>query len=269
MGLTIRRGRGFEASDRKGAPPVAVISESMAHHIWPNDDAVGPCLYIGRDSADCTRVVGVVEDARRNGVTEPPRMILYVPIAQEAPADGVRGSWKLLARTAGDPRRVIAAVRRVTLEADARVRFADVRAFQDLIDPQLRSWTLGATLFSVFGLLALVVAAVGLYSVLSFDVAQRTREIGLRSALGATAASVVRLFIVRAVWLTAAGTAVGVLAAFALATRIEHLLFETAPRDPATFAGVALALTVVAIIAAVLPAWHATRVDPNVALRAE
>ncbi|MGH7576547.1 MAG: FtsX-like permease family protein [Longimicrobiales bacterium] len=199
-------------------------------------------------------------------------MIYYVPIAQElgfAPADGEFRSRKLLARTAGDPRRVIAAVHRVTLEADARVRFADVRAFQDLIDPQLRSWTLGATLFSVFGLLALVVAAVGLYSVLSFDVAQRTREIGLRSALGATPGSVVRLFIVRALAMTAAGTAVGVLVAIVLATRIEHLLFETAPRDPATFAGVALALTIVAIIAAALPALRATRVDPSVALRAD
>ncbi|MGH7574334.1 MAG: ADOP family duplicated permease [Longimicrobiales bacterium] len=268
MGIDIRRGRAFEDSDRKGAPPVTVISESMARHIWPNDEAIGRCLFIGRDSTECVRIIGVVEDARRSRVTEPARMIFYVPIAQEL-APEVRGTWTLLARTRDDARQLVDAVRRITLETDPRVRFAETQALQDLIDPQLRSWTLGATLFTVFGVLALVVAAVGLYSVLSFDVAQRTREIGLRSALGATPASVVRLFIRRALWLTAAGTVAGVIAAILLAPRIEHLLFETAPRDPTTFAAVALMLTAVAIAAAALPAWRAARVDPNVALRAD
>jgi ABC-type antimicrobial peptide transport system permease subunit len=268
MGLAIRRGRGFEPSDRKGAPTVTVISESMARHLWPGVEAVGRCLYIDDGATQCTRVVGVVEDARRIRVQDPPQLIYYVPMAQEL-APSVSGSWTLLARTRGDARDVVETVRRAVLQMDARVRFADTRAFQDLIDPQLRSWTLGATLFFAFGLLALIVAAIGLYSVLAFDVAQRTREIGLRSALGASRALLIRSFIQRALMLTAVGTAIGVAVAITFAPRLQPLLFETTARDPTVYAGVALALAAVALLAAILPAWRAARVDPMVSLRAD
>jgi ABC-type antimicrobial peptide transport system permease subunit len=137
------------------------------------------------------------------------------------------------------------------------------------IDPRTRSWTLGATVFSIFGLLALVVASIGLYSVLSFDVAQRTREIGVRSALGASARAQMRMIVGNALRITAIGVAAGVIAALALAGRIEPLLFEIPPRDPVTFVVVVLALHVVAALASSIPAWRASRVDPNVALRSD
>jgi predicted permease len=268
LGLQIREGRGFEASDRKGAPLVVVVNESMARRAWPREPALGRCLYIGREATACTRVVGVVEDARRRNIQEPPQLQYYVPVAQEA-APEVSGSLALLVRTAASPDRVAPLVLRAVLGADTRVRFVDVRTLQDLVDPQLRSWKLGATMFSIFGVLALAVAALGLYSVLSFDVAQRTREIGLRTALGAGRSSILGLFVRRAVRLTVYGTAIGIAVAVAFAPRMQDLLYETSARDPAVIATAMLTLVLVALLAASVPAWRAARLDPNVALRAE
>jgi predicted permease len=268
LGLDIRRGREFEETDRKGAPQVAVLNESLAAHLWPGQDPLGRCLYVGEDATACTRVVGVVEDSHRQGIREPEQLIYYVPIAQQIAME-VSGTETFVLRTRRDPESLADAVRRTIVATDARVRFVESRPLQELIDPQLRSWKLGATMFTIFGALALVVAMIGLYAVLSFDVAQRTREIGLRSALGASPPSIVRIFLARAIRLTVYGTAVGLVAALALAPRIEALLFDTSPRDPATLGAVTLALLLVAAAAATVPAWRAARVDPNIALRAD
>jgi ABC-type antimicrobial peptide transport system permease subunit len=137
------------------------------------------------------------------------------------------------------------------------------------IDPRTRSWRLGATVFSIFGLLALVVAAIGLYSVLAFDVAQRTREIGVRSALGASTRALVRMIVAQSLRLTSIGVTLGIVVALALVGRVESLLFEIPPRDPVTFVVVIITLHMVAALASSLPAWKASRVDPNIALRAD
>jgi predicted permease len=267
MGIEIRRGRAFEPGDRKGAPQVAVINESMARTLWPSEEALGKCLYLGGgENVSCTRIVGVAENAHRQNVREGEQLVYYVPLEQEITGSGPNA---LLLRVRGDLSAAAEAARAALLATDSRVRFAQVRPLQELIDPQLRSWKLGATMFSVFGLLAVVVAAIGLYSVLSFDVAQRTREIGLRSALGASRSSILAIFISRALRLTALGTFIGVLAALALAPRIEDLLFETSARDPLTVGAVVTALLAVALVAASVPALRAARVDPNVALRAD
>jgi predicted permease len=268
MGLQEQRGRVLQATDRLGSERVAVVNASMARFIWPNDDAIGKCIYIGSAETNppCSRIVGVVEDAHRQSIREPAQLLYYVPVDQFESPPVPRA---ILLRTDRDPARVTEVVRRALIASDSRIRFADTRPLQELVDPQLRSWKLGATMFSLFGLLALVVAAIGLYSVLSFDVAQRTREIGLRSALGASRGSILSIFVSRALKLTGYGTAVGVLAALVLGSRLEDLLYETSPRDPAIITMVAAALLAIATLAGLIPAYRAARVDPNVALRAD
>jgi putative ABC transport system permease protein len=153
--------------------------------------------------------------------------------------------------------------------ADARVRFAQARPLEDLVSGELRQWRLGATMFTLFGLLALLVAAFGLYSVLAFDVAQRVREIGLRTALGATSISIMRLVISRAIRISAAGIAMGVVLAILFTPRLGDLLYQISPWDPVTYVLVVVTLGVVSVVAGGVPAWRASRVDPNVALKAE
>jgi ABC-type antimicrobial peptide transport system permease subunit len=175
----------------------------------------------------------------------------------------------LLVRIEGDMAPVLAAVQRELLALDSRVRFVRSMPLEEMLAPEMRKWRLGAALFSLFGLLALVVAAIGLYSVLSFDVAQRVREIGLRTALGATTRAIIGLVISRALSITAAGVAIGMIIAVFFAPRLEDMLYGVEPRDPLTFAGVAVALGVISLFASGLPALRAARVDPNVALRAD
>jgi ABC-type antimicrobial peptide transport system permease subunit len=155
------------------------------------------------------------------------------------------------------------------LELSPRLRFVHVQAISDLSAIERRAWRLGATMFTLFGILALLVAALGLYSVLAFDVAQRTREIGLRNALGASTGRILSIVISRAVRITAAGVVIGVIVALALAPRVEQLLFDTPARDPITLAAVISLLLITSIAAAGIPAWRAARVDPNIALRTE
>jgi ABC-type antimicrobial peptide transport system permease subunit len=161
-------------------------------------------------------------------------------------------------------------VRAALLGMDPRIRFANVAPLaEQLIDPQLRSWRLGATMFTLFGALALLVAALGLYSVLAFDVAQRTREIGLRSALGANTGVLLAMVVRSAARMTGIGVAAGLVAALLLAPRLQELLYHTSPRDPVTLGTVALVLLIVSLAASCVPAWRAARVDPIVALRAD
>jgi predicted permease len=262
------RGRLFDERDTPTSARVVVVNESFARVVWPDGEPLGKCMHIGAEDAPCAEVVGIVRDARRfNLIEDDVALQYYVPLQQQENArpDGI------LLRIAGDSDRstVLAAVQRELLGLDARVRFVRHMPLEELVAPELRKWRLGATMFSLFGLLALLVAAIGLYSVLAFDVAQRVREIGLRTALGASTRSIVALVVSRAVRITVVGVVVGAFVALVFAPRLRAFLYGVEPRDPLTFALVAVSLTVISLIAAGLPAWRAARVDPNVALRAE
>jgi predicted permease len=268
MGLDIVRGRDFTADDARPGNPVAIVGAAMAEYLWHGADPLGKCLYIGRRDLQqrCTTIVGVVENASNTSLREEEVMVqYYLPLGS---SQGGGGGDYWFVRTNGDAR-IIDAVRREIMATDPRIRYADVKPFQDVIDPQTRSWTLGATMFGIFGLLALVVAAIGLYSVLSFDVAQRTREIGIRGALGASSGTLLSMVVRRALLMTAAGIAIGAGVAILLAPRVSELLFDVDARDPMTFGSVGLALILVAFFASLMPALRATRVDPNVALRSD
>jgi ABC-type antimicrobial peptide transport system permease subunit len=193
-------------------------------------------------------------------------MQYYVPIEQntlEMPPLG------LLIRVRGDQESAASAIRRELLALEPALRYAEVRPLQELIDPLARSWRLGAVVLTVFGALALLVAGIGLYSVLAFSVVERTFELGIRTAMGATREKLIGLVLGQAFRLVGAGIVLGLLAAFLVGPRLQPLLFRVSARDPATLALVGLSLALVALVAGALPAWRATRVDPSVALRAE
>ncbi|MCI0434404.1 MAG: ADOP family duplicated permease [Gemmatimonadetes bacterium] len=266
MGLRVLRGRGLDEPDM-GSPFVMIVNQALASLYWPDGDELGACVQLGdAEAPPCTTVVGVVEDARRGSLLEEPNPQFYVPVTHEAVESPGEA---LFIRLAGDGAAVLPALRRTLLAIEPQLRFVDLRPLAELTDSETRGWTLGASMFSVFGGLALIVAALGLYSVLAFDVAQRTREIGLRSALGADARRLLGIVIGHALRITGIGVAAGLVLALAVAPRIESLLYETSPRDPLILSLVSLVLLATAILASGIPAWRAVRVDPNLALRAE
>ena len=264
MDLRILRGRAItEDDDAPGAPRVAVVNEAMAGAMWPGGDALGECLVI--EEAPCATVVGIVEDARVWDLVEDPLMQYYVPLAQ-APFP-----WppsRLLVRAA-NPAAIGQPVRERVLAGVPGIRLVETEPFAATVDPMLRSWRLGATLFSGFAILALLVAAVGLYSLLAFDVARKRPELGIRSALGATRGGLVARVLAGGLRLAGAGVVIGLVVALLAGSRVEPLLFEVSPTDPAVLAGVAVLMLLVAAVASAIPAWRAARADPNDALRSE
>jgi putative ABC transport system permease protein len=263
MGTRIVRGRGISDADRMGAPLVAVVDQAMARALWPGADPIGQCLKVGADTAPCTTVVGVSQDVRR-GEFDAPAMEYYLAAAQlKQAAAGV------LVRTRGDARRATERVRRDLQRLAPGTVYVGARPLQDVVDPELRPWRLGATMFAVFGGLAFLLAAVGLYGVIAFNVAQRAHELGVRVALGAQTGHILRLVVGEGVRVTALGIALGGLVALGVGRFVAPLLFQVSPRDPATLAGVAGALVAIAIAASGIPAWRASRVDPSVALRTD
>jgi ABC-type antimicrobial peptide transport system permease subunit len=265
LGVDVVRGRTFDERDTRTSAPVIVLSESFANALWPGENPIGRCVQV-RDSP-CADVVGVVDDASRGSLIEEEVTYQYYLAFAQRVVD--RRPEGLLVRIDGDMTPVLAAVERELLSIDPRVRYVRSMPLEEILAPELRKWRLGATLFSLFGVLALVVAAIGLYSVLAFDVAQRVREIGLRTALGATTRTIIALVLTRAAAITAAGVAAGLVIALVFAPRLEEMLYGVDARDPLTFLAVAISLGVISVLAAGLPALRAARVDPNVALRAD
>jgi predicted permease len=264
MGTRIVRGRGILESDRADAALVAVVSEGMADAVWPGQDALGKCLMLDSRSALCRTVVGVAENIQQNSLTEMQKLQFYVSIDQLRPEEAI-----LFVRTRGNAADHAESVRRRLQPLMPGAGYVSVMPMRDILDPRQRSWQLGATMFVVFGGLALVLAAIGLYSVIAYTVAQRTQEIGVRIALGARARDVVRLVLGEGVRFAVVGIALGGGVALWASRWVGPLLFSVSPKDPAVYVIVAVVLLATAIVASALPAMRASRVDPNVALRAE
>jgi predicted permease len=263
MGTRLLRGRLFTAEESATGARVAVVSETMARALWPGRDPMGRCLML-MGSKECWNVIGVVEDARRFQVVgEAAAMQYYVPLGQDF-AGGL-----LLIRFVGSRTSMIETVRRELQRLDPGIGYVSVGSLQDNVDWQVRPWRLGATMFVAFGALALLVAAIGLYSLIAYLVAQRTHELGVRMALGARASDIVRLVMGRGIGAAAIGVAAGVALALTLGRFVEPLLFQTSPRDLGVFLVVTATLLAFAVLASVVPTWRATRVDPMVALRVE
>jgi predicted permease len=260
-GTPILRGRGIVEADRRG-PPVVVLSESMARRIWPNEEAIGHCLKVDADTMPCEQIVGIAKDVRWGSLGDKDRMQHYHPL----PNDG-RGA--LYVRTSGDPARLVEPVRRELQQLLPGNAYVTTRPLASTMEYVLRPWRLGATMFTLFGGLALVVAAIGLYGVIAYNVTQRLHELGVRVALGARTADLMRLVLGEGIRMTVLGILLGSVAALAVGRLVASLLFGVPAHDPLTFGFVAVVLLAVAVVACLLPAFRASRVDPNQVLRAE
>jgi ABC-type antimicrobial peptide transport system permease subunit len=287
MGVRLREGRLFTERDGRGAPLVMLVNETMARTVWPGGSAIGKCVRAGSPPSfdddpmaaaaflPCREVVGVVRDSRARSLrtegNEDKLMQYYVPFSQlpPVPAANAANVHAILVQTEGASSRLVAPVQRIIQGTSDVQVYARARPYQELIDPQLRTWRLGATLFSAFGALALGIAAVGLFAVVSYLVTQRTQEIGVRLALGGRGLVVARIVVRDALRMAGAGVAAGVLVAMAVSPLVQSMLFHTSAREAGIVTVAAAILLAVTVGAAAIPAWRASRVSPMTALRTD
>lgn len=264
VGIPILRGRGFTEADRQGAKLVAVVNEEMAARLWPGEDVVGRQFrfFGGSAPAPSIEVVGVARNSKYGFLGEQAPMYLYVPMAQSYGSEAT-----LHVRTGGDPAVVAGAVRQAIQELDPNLPLVNLRTVSRVLDDALWAPRTAARLLIVFGLLALALAAVGIYGVMSYLVRQSRREIAVRIALGAQRADVLGRVLRRGMIAVGVGVAAGLLAAFVLTRTAAALLYGTAPTDPVAWGAAALVLAVVALAASYLPARRAAAIDPILVLR--
>jgi len=236
----------------------------MSKLLWPGKDALGQCVRIGADTNPCTEVVGVTEDIRAGELANDDKLFYYRPITQANPEGG-----GLFVRVNGAAARSAETVRRELQKEMPGASYVTVQPFEQIFAPNVKSWRLGATMFVVFGGLALVLAAIGLYSVIAYAVVQRTHELGVRMALGAQVRDVISLVLTEGLKLTIVGLVIGGGVALYAGKWVKPLLFGVQPRDPVVFGIVIAVLLTAATMASLIPALRASRVDPNIALRSD
>lgn len=268
-GMRLLRGRDFDERDRAGAEPVAIVNETMGRLLAGGGDALGMCVPLGQQArtGGCTRIVGVVADARVRYLQE--RIVPYVFQPRGQHSLGRIFTPAILIRARGEPGALAPSVRAAIQGLDAGLPYVSVQPMESLYDREVLPFRISARLFTLFGVLALGMAAVGLYGVLAHLVAQRTREIGVRVSLGARAAHVVRLVVRQGMLPVAAGLGIGTVVALLVTRFLESLLYGVSARDPLTFVVVPVVLVAAALLASYVPARRATKVDPMVALRYE
>jgi putative ABC transport system permease protein len=268
--MPLVRGRFFDERDHRNAQPVMIISSAFARRYFPKEDPIGKRIEIGggegpsRARYKTREIVGIVGDLRTENLAKEPAPTYYVPLPQLM--------WSvptLVVRTAGMPADLAPQVARVLREMDAEAPLYEIRSMEDYLALDLGRARFQTVLLGLFAGVALLLTAVGLYGVMAQSVAQRTQEIGIRMAMGATRENVRAMVLRRGTLLSLSGTLIGVLGALALARLIESLLYQIPPRDPMTYVSVCAILAAVALLATYVPAVRATRLDPMVALRYE
>jgi putative ABC transport system permease protein len=276
MGIPILKGRDFSDDDHLQSDAVAVVNQMLAARLWPNDDPLGKRIRqyrTGREDA-WFRVVGVVGNVRHywlGDITQPEIYFSYtqVPLLQSTTIERHRRFMQIAVRTSSDPLSIVAGVRREVANIDSELPLYNIKTMEERLGFSLMAPRFNTTLMGIFAVVALILAAVGLYGVMSYAVVQRTHEIGIRMALGASRRDVLTFILRQGMTLVLVGVVVGLVAASLLTYMISTLLYEVSPTDPATFIGVSLLLIVVAFFACYIPALRATRLEPLVALRYE
>ena len=261
MRIPLLRGRDFDERDQEGAPGVVIISETMAQRYWPRGDALGKRLKLTKGWLE---IVGISEDVKLRSLKDAPQPFLYLPLLQD-----YRSNMILVARTASEPEKMFHAILTEVAALDPEMPMFDTRTLEEHIGVSLFLQRMAATLLSIFGVLALSLAALGLYGVMAYTVSQRTRELGIRISVGAKQWEILTLILEEGLMLSIIGMVAGVAIALAVTRLSAHLLYGVSAADPLTFAAVALLLLVVATAAAYFPALRATKVDPVIALRIE
>jgi predicted permease len=266
MGIRLLKGRLFNASDTATSTRVVVVNETLARRMWPGEDPIGKRVKQGfpENAEPWREVIGVVNDVKLNGVDSGESMETYLPFIQDPGT-----SLALVVRTSGNPLAASAAVERAIHSIDKDLAVYAVLTMDQLLRNSLAQRRLTLVLLASFAVLALLLAALGVYGVISYSVRRRTHELGLRIALGAQSRDVLKLILTQGLKLALVGVVIGLLAAFALTRWMESMLFEVRPTDPLTFMLIALALTMVALVACWIPARRAAKLDPIVALRDE
>ena len=269
MGIPLQKGRHFERTDGARSQKVAIVNETMARSYWPGVDAVGKRFKIGRESEhDWITIVGIVGDVRQMGLDAPAKAEMYFPYSQIddqpwfAPRD-------LVVRTAAEPLGLVAGLKEAVRAVDPEQPVSNIRTFEDILDEEVVQRRMSATLVTAFAGLALLLASLGIYGVLSFFVTQHTAEVGVRLALGASRGDILRLVLGQGMTLALSGVALGALGALALSRLVSSLLYGVAAADPMTFAAAAVLLTALALLACYWPARRAASVDPTRAMRSE
>jgi predicted permease len=265
LGVKMHDGRMFDGSETPSSPKVVIINETFARHFWPRESAVGHRVSFDHPNAVWRTIVGVVVDVQERGYDLWMKPGAYVPTQQME-------GWTpdtLVVRTRNPPEGLVAPVRRAIAVVDPEQPVSRVQTMDDIIDVNVADRKQQMTLLGAFAALALVLASIGLYGVLSYAVTQRSREIGLRMALGASASTVVRMVVRHGIVLTGIGVAIGLVASWAATRSLKNLLYGVTATDPITFAAVAALLTIIALVACWIPARRASRVDPIVVLREE
>ena len=266
LGTPVREGREFTERDSATSGKTIIINQFMAQKLFPNESAVGKRLQLinSEQANDWREIVGVVADVRYSGLDDATTMTMYTPFAQTP------FMWSnLMVRTAVPPATLIASVRQAIQAADATLEPVSFRPMEDLVSETVAQPRFYTFLLGAFAVLALALAAIGIYGVSAYAVTQRTREIGVRLALGAHPSTVLRMMLWQSMTLALGGAALGLLGAFALTRWLRTLLFEVSASDPTTFTLIALLLLLVAFVAGLIPAWRATKVDPLIALRCD
>jgi predicted permease len=263
--IPLLQGHDFSDRDRAGAPNVAIINQAMARKYWPGRDPIGKQFIKGK--ADVT-IIGVAQDAKFQNLRELPQPQLFLPLAQRMSDVGL-GTVNFLVRTAGDPTSVFPSVAREARQIDDTLPLFNVKPLGENISDLLTAQRLGSALLGLFSMLALTLSVVGIYGVVAYSVSQRTREIGIRLALGAQRRDILRLVLGQGSIPILLGIILGTAAAAAAARMMAGFLYGVAATDPAAFAGSTLLLSVAALLASYVPARWATKVDPMVALRTE
>jgi len=264
IGVPLRRGRWFDSSDRLDSSRVVLVNETMARTVWPDQDPVGKRFAMGRagPNARWMTVVGIIGDMRRRGLDQSPRCDVFVPLAQ-MPSFGLT----LIVRSTGDPMSLAPAVRRAVWSVAKDTPIWDIKMLDDLVSESFALRRFQAFLLACFAMIALLLAAVGVYGLVERNVTIRTREMGVRMALGAQRWNIIHMILREGMLLAITGIAIGIGGALALTRLLRSMLFEIEPTDPATFVGVAIFLMIAALAACYFPARRAVKVDPMVALR--
>jgi putative ABC transport system permease protein len=264
MRIPLVAGRYFEPRDGENALKVAIVNEEFARRYFPGENAIGKRIDFMWETTGLQEIVGIVGNVRHDGLETPPDPEVYVPYRQRAP-----GAWSVAVRTSGDPFAVAGAIREQVRAVDPDEPVSSLRSMDDVVSSSVSARRLSLFLYGGLAGLALILSVVGIYGVMSYSVAQRAHEIGIRMALGARRADVLRLITGQALKLTLAGTGIGVAGALIFTRWLESQLFEVKPADAVTFSVIALMLIGVALIASYIPARRASRADPMMALREE
>jgi putative ABC transport system permease protein len=279
FGIRILRGRDFSFADDAGAQGVVIINEAMARRYWPTGDPLNDQLIIGRgmrpayDQEPVRRIVGIVGNVRDTGLRDAARPAMYVPMAQE-PDDVTVVNVKLLplvwiVRTSTDPHGLSGPIKAALESSVGQLPVTRIRTLTDVVSESTARTRFNTWLMTAFGFCALGLAAIGVYGLVAHWVQQRSREIGVRLALGAGGSGIAKMVVRQGMSLAAIGVGIGVLGAFGLARTIRGLLFGVPADDPVVFVSIALLLSLVALAAVSIPAWRASRIDPLQALRVE